>query len=227
MRNPSTVENQGCERCGSPQAHRYQEISYPGFGEDPVENLYLLCTACARRKRKTPSDSPAGPFSLNRRDLIAALDRFFEASGVFEICARCHSQGTGCCPPTCRVMGPRGCDPGNSYGKTVFCAAFICGALINALSECDPEIGRTLKWIKKEIGPAEFRIYEMIARVPAETREPVRPIALPRRYPAPPNLDNGGMIREKLLRLADEVLEIRRVWNGQEAREVPPVDPIE
>ena len=151
--------------------------------------------------------------------MIAQLDNFFTSSGVFEICARCHEQGTGCCPPTCRVMGSRGCDPANKHGKTVFCAAFICSALMNAIAECDPQIGRALKWIKKEVGPVEFHIYEMITRVPADAREPVRPLTLPRHYPKPSELEEGNKIRENLLGLADEVLEIRRAWREKEILE--------
>ena len=113
-------------------------------------------------------------------------------------------------------MGEHGCDPNNKYGKTVFCSAFVCGALLNAISECDPEIGRTLKWIKQEIAPAEYHIYEMITRVPSVAREPVLPIQLPKKYPRPTCLENGTRIREKLALLVDEVLEIRRIWRERE-----------
>lgn len=117
-------------------------------------------------------------------------------------------------------MGTAGCDPNNKFGKTVFCTTFVCSALLNAISECDPEVGRTLRWVKRELGEAEFHIYEMITRVPAEAREPVRPLILPRRYPALPNL-NGEAIKEKLLALTEEVLEIRRRWHEEERRESP------
>ena len=113
----------------------------------------------------------------------------------------------------------RGCDPNNRYGKTVFCVAFVCGALLNAISECDAEAGRGLKWVKTELGAAEFRIYEMITRVPTQAREPVRPLALPRRYPQPAGLENGAKIKEKLSALAPEVLEIRRRWRELERQE--------
>jgi hypothetical protein len=156
---------------------------------------------------------------LTRQELIAELDRFFAASGVFDICRRCHEQGTGCCPPTCRVMGARGCEPASKYGKPVFCAAFVCGALLNAITECDAETGRELKRIKSELGPAEFRVYEMITRVPAKTREPVRPLALPKTYPSPARL-NGDKVKAGLSELADEVLEIRRRWREQEKLEI-------
>lgn len=117
-------------------------------------------------------------------------------------------------------MGASGCDPNNKHGKTVFCAAFVCGALLNAISECDAEAGRALKWVKKEMGAAEFRVYEMITRVPANAREPVRPLALPRRYPRPIELGDGERIRENLSALADEVLEIRRRWRELELIEI-------
>ena len=199
-----------CEQCGADRAHRYQ---LAGLGEAAGTNESLLCVRCARAKRRQlPPDSSDG---LTRQELIASLDRFFAAAGVFDICHRCHEQGTGCCPPTCRVMGEAGCDPNNRYGKTVFCAAFVCSALLNAISECDPEIGRELKRIKNEIGPAEFRIYEMITRVPASAREPVRPLALPARYPRPTCLD-GETIQPKLRELAEEVLLLRRQWHEQD-----------
>lgn len=180
--------------------------------------MQSLCIRCARSLRRKLQAAPEVSPGLTRGELIAMLDRFFAASGVFEICGRCHAQGTGCCPPTCRVMGATGCDPNNRYGKTVFCAAFVCSALLNAISECDPDIGRELKRIKNELGPAEYRIYEMITRVPAAAREPVRPLTLPKTYPAPPVLD-GAKLREQLLALADEILEIRRRWRPQELSE--------
>jgi len=76
-----------------------------------------------------------------------------------------------------------------------------------------------LKWIKRELGPAEFRIYEMITRVPSYMRDPVRPIVLPKRYPRPSGLENGEKIKERLASLAEEVLEIRRLWHKQEVAE--------
>jgi len=209
-----------CDGCGGSGAHRYQ---LTGFGKpdgQSGEREFLLCAKCARAERKRLNAAPDPAAGLTREELIAALDRFFAASGVFDVCRRCHDQGTGCCPPTCRVMGANGCDPNNGYGKTVFCAAFVCGALLNAVSECDAEAGRALKWVKTELGAPEFRVYEMITRVPAEAREPVRPLALPRRYPQPVGLENGGKIKEKLDALASEVLEIRRRWRELERQEI-------
>jgi hypothetical protein len=201
-----------CQSCGARAAHRYQLIGLGKFGEQGEGREFMLCVRCARTERKRLNVRPVTDGGLTRGELIAALDRFFASSGVFDICRRCHEQGTGCCPPTCRVMGAQGCDPNNRYGKTVFCAAFVCGALLNAISECDAEAGRALKWVKNELGAAEFRIYEMITRVPAQSREPVRPLALPRHYPRPDGLENGEKIEEKLSALAPEVLEIRRRW---------------
>jgi hypothetical protein len=209
-----------CQSCGAKSARRYQLAGFGEFGEPSDEREFLFCVRCARAERKRLNAQPDLEDGLTRAELIAALDRFFASSGVFDICRRCHEQGTGCCPPTCRVMGARGCDPNNKYGKTVFCAAFVCGALLNAISECDAETGRALKWVKKELGPAEFRVYEMITRVPANAREPLRPLALPRRYPRPAELEDSGKIRERLSALADEVLEIRRRWRELECQEV-------
>lgn len=221
MRNRQKNENVGrlaCVRCGNQHARRYRLFDFHASEDAENEQEFLLCAGCARQKRKQIQTQPASPEGLTRKELIAELDRFFAASGVFDICGRCHQQGTGCCPPTCRVMGAAGCDPNNKFGKTVFCATFVCSALLNAISECDPEIGRTLRWIKQELGAPEFHIYEMITRVPAEAREPVRPLVLPQRYPKPIGLD-GETIKEKLAGLTEEVLEIRRLWSEEEKRE--------
>lgn len=217
-RKNEEVERLSCERCGNQHARRYQLFDFGTSQNADNEQEFLLCAGCARQKRKQIQTQPASPEGLTRKELIAELDQFFAASGVFDICGRCHQQDTGCCPPTCRVMGTAGCDPNNKFGKTVFCTTFICSALLNAISECDPEIGRTLRWVKNELGAAEFHIYEMITRVPAEAREPVRPLILPQRYPKPTGL-NGKAIKEKLVALTEEVLEIRRLWSEEERRE--------
>jgi hypothetical protein len=208
-----------CDCCGVGGARPYQLVSFGVFGEPGDDRESMLCARCARFERKRLKAEPDSDDGLTRQELIASLDRFFASSGVFDICRRCHEQGTGCCPPTCRVMGAQGCDPNSRHGKTVFCAAFVCGALLNAISECDAEAGRALKWVKTELGAAEFRIYEMITRVPAQSRDPVRPIALPRRYPQPAELENGGKIKDKLSALVPEVLEIRRRWRELERQE--------
>jgi hypothetical protein len=208
-----------CMTCGVRAAKRYLLVDPGGPGDPTDEREFLLCARCARAERKRLAAQPPPAGGLTRGEFIEALDRFFASSAVFEVCRRCHEQGTGCCPPTCRVMGANGCDPNNRYGKTVFCGIFVCGALLNAISECDPETARALKRMKTELGAAEFHIYEMITRVPRREREPARPLALPRRYPQPVGLENGGAIREKLLALAPEVLEIRRRWGQLERQE--------
>ena len=186
----------------------------------------ILCVRCARARRKGLAATAPQGSGLTRRELIGELDRLFEASGAFEICRRCHEQGTGCCPPTCRVIGSRGCDDRNRHGKTLFCATFVCSALLNAISECDADLGRTLKYLKHELGPAEFHLYEMITRVPSGHREPVQPLILPERYPQtrlePVGPERGRAIKEKLAALTDEVLEIRKRWHELERREPPP-----
>jgi hypothetical protein len=213
-----------CQSCGARTARRYQLAGFAEFGEPGDEREFTLCARCARAERKRlnaqpdPGDGPDG--GLTRGEMIAALDRFFESSGVFDICRRCHEQGTGCCPTTCRVIGANGCDPNNRRGKTVFCAAFVCGALLNAISECDAEAARALKWVKTELGATEFHIYEMITRVPPSARAPVRPLALPRRYPRPSALEHSAGIKEKLSDLAPEILEIRRRWRELERQEI-------
>ena len=208
-----------CENCSTAGARRYQTFTFQGHGEPIIEEERILCVRCARAERKLRGKSDAGSEGLTRQQLIAHLDVFFETSGVFEICRRCHRQGTGCCPPSCRVMGRTGCDPKNRYGKTVFCTAFICGALLNAITECDPEVGRELKWIKRELGPVEFHLFEMITRAPYEVRDPVRPLHLPQSYPVPKGLDCGSSLRQRLLALTDEILEIRRRWSAFEKTE--------
>jgi len=216
-------ENLICKHCGVAGARHYQLFTFAKLenatGEFHDLREFLLCVGCARQERTRLQAEPEPDEQLTREKLIAELDRFFAESGVFDICGRCHSQGTGCCPPTCRVMGAAGCDPANKRGKTVFCAAFVCSALLNAISECDPEIGRTLRWVKRELGPAEFHIYEMITRTPAEMREPVRPLSLPARYPRPEGLEDGVKIKEKLAALTEEVLALRRQWHELEKRE--------
>lgn len=214
--------NSADHECGTGQARRYQIITLARPGEISSESEFMLCARCARAERRRLSELPFlpdetdEPGGITRAELIAELDRFFAASGVFDICGRCHQQGTGCCPPTCRVMGTAGCDPNNKRGKTVFCAAFVCSALLNAISECDPEAGRALRWVKRQLGLAEFHIYEMITRVPTDAREPIRPLTLPKRYPRPEGLGNGEEIREKLAALTDEVLALRRQWQELE-----------
>jgi hypothetical protein len=206
-----------CQACGATNAHRYELISFGQPGELSDVHEFTLCVICARAERMQRLAEPPG-IGLTRQELIAMLNRFFATSGAADICRRCHEQGTGCCPPTCRVMGAHGCDPNNKRGKTVFCAAFVCSALLNAVTECDAEMGRTLKWVKRELGQAEYHVYEMITRVPAAAREPVRPLALPQHYAKPVSLIDGGRIKTRLAELVGEVLELRRRWHESEQR---------
>lgn len=188
-----------CSECGTKNAHSYKHF-------DTDCELHL-CVRCARLKRKQINNTEPSD-GLTREEFIEKLDRFFEASGMFEICRMCHEQGTGCCPSTCRVMGSKGCNPQNKYGKTMFCAGFICSALMNAVWECDPEMARTLKQIKNGPALSEYRIYEMITRVPSTERDPERPLTLPQYYSNPDEtglLSNGGKIRDELMKLASEI----------------------
>jgi hypothetical protein len=191
-------------------ARRFQRFSFGAVGEPGEARIWRLCVRCARaeRQRRMRESPPAE--GVTRGELIAELERFFAGSGVLEICRRCHEQGTGCCPQACRALQPTGCG-----GKNLFCAAFVCGALLNAIAECDRRAARLLKWAKRQLGPAEFRIYEMMTRVPAEYREEERPLVLPRRYPGPLGLGDGRDIVPQLLALADEVLTVRRRWSVQ------------
>ena len=211
------MQNPPCEKCGTERAQLYQLL----FVQQPApseEALHWRCAACARAERRELKQHKVESTGLTRAELIAKLDRFFAASGVFDICRRCHEQGTGCCPPSCRIIGPQGC----ASGKTLFCATFLCSALLNAISECEPELGRLLKWLKNEVGVAEWRVYQMFTRVPAAERAPERPLLLPQRYPDPGALD-GTRLKRGLAALADEVLEMRRRWQTQEERERPVV----
>ena len=195
-----------CQQCHADNARTFHQWTFGAARELAAVSEQQLCPACARaarqRLRQTPTKQAGG---LTREELIAELNRFFAASGVFDICRRCHEQGTGCCPPTCRIIQNDGCQG----GKTLYCATFLCSALLNAISECDAELGRLLKWLKSDVGVTEWRVYEMFTRVPAVHREPERPLTLPEHYPPLPDLD-GTVLRNQLMRLADEVLALRR-----------------
>lgn len=203
-------------------------LATPGrFDLEVVEERWLCprCARAARRARPSPHTSSPGMAGalLSRRELIDRLDTFFAESGVHEICARCHRQGTGCCPPSCRVMGNAGCDPNHPTGKTVFCATFLCSALLNTISELDPALGRSLQQSKKVLGNPEFHLYQLITRVPRAERETEIPLRLPERYPLPEGLDRGPALRPALLALAEEVLAIRRLWQKEEQKEISPL----
>ena len=197
--------NTQCQQCDAANARPFHQWMFSATREPAVVTEQQLCTTCARAMRQQLRQTPFIQNGLTRDELIAQLDRFFAASGVFDICRRCHEQGTGCCPPTCRIIQANGC----ASGKTLYCATFLCSALLNAISECDAELGRLLKWLKSEVGVTEWRVYEMFTRVPAIHREPERPLALPERYPNLPEI-GGAALQAKLAALADEVLAIRR-----------------
>jgi hypothetical protein len=210
-----------CQTCGADDARLYELYFFTTVGEPVEPGQIWLCVKCARRERQSIREARAAqlqnpnyPTQLTRAELIAAMDRFWAESGAGEICRRCHEQGTGCCPPMCRHLGAQGC-----LQKNVFCTSFVCSALLNAIAECDADTARLLKWMKWNPGSAEFRVYEMVTRVPAIDREDTRPLAVPDRYPGPLHL-SGEPLKAQLLALADEVLEIRRRWHPEELQEV-------
>lgn len=214
-------QHMSCEKCGDANVREYEQYFFTEIGVPAERGHVRLCVKCARAERRSIRAAQAEQLrahqladdqQITREELIATMDRFWAESGAGEICGRCHAQGTGCCPPMCRHLGAEGC-----LKKNVFCTGFVCSALLNAISECDPETGRLLKWMKWYPGSAEFRLYEMVTRVPPVDRERTRPLALPVLYPGPLRL-SGAQIREQLLNMADEVLEIRRRWNQLEQR---------
>lgn len=209
-----------CPECGRSGARRYEERVYGAVGEPADVVEVILCPGCVRaRRRLSTAEADGDPDTATREELMADLEHFFEAGGALDICARCHAQGTGCCPAPCRSLTPEGC-----RRKTLWCSAFVCGALLNALAEVDAETGRALRWIKGEVGPAEFRLFEMVSRAPADRREGVRPLRLARRYPRPAALADPGRLRPALEALADEVLEVRRLWRVIEETEAVQAD---
>jgi hypothetical protein len=209
-----------CATCGGAGARRYEYRRFGAAGEDAAIEEHLLCPRCARRHRQQMGEQAAGPDpGVTRAELMSELEQFFSSSGALEICSRCHEQGTGCCPAPCRSLTPTGC-----RGKTLWCSAFICSALLNAISECDPGVGRHLKWLKREVGPTEFHLFEIVSRAPAVLREDIRPLALPHRYPRLPEIGHGEALRGPLLELADEILEVRRNWRRIEEAEQAQMD---
>ena len=208
-----------CQTCGANDARLYEMYFFTMFGELVEPEQRWLCVKCARSERRAMRAARDTPLchpndQVTRAELIATLDRFWAESGAGEICRRCHEQGTGCCPPMCRHLGADGC-----LKKNVFCTSFVCSALLNAIGECDPDTGRLLKWVKANPGATEFRIYEMVTRVPAIDRERARPLVVPDRYPGPLDLA-GEQIKDNLLALTDEVLEVRRHWHREELEQV-------
>ncbi len=202
--------NQNCQSCASPNARQYELYALLRVGEQAVPQELWLCVKCVRHERRSrnfASTSPTEKFS--RTELISELDRFWEQSGAGEICRQCHEQGTGCCPPMCRNLSANGCRQ-----KNVFCTGFTCSALLNAISECDAETGRALKWVKQNAAVTEFRLYEGVTRVPPVDRENKRPFTLQNQFPK--IVLQGEAIKEQLQNLSDEVLEIRRLWSKEE-----------
>lgn len=206
-----------CTRCSASPSHRYHRFIFNGVGQSGDHKTLTLCVGCARVERRrqiAESSIDSDLIKASREELIEELDRYFEESGAMEICRLCHKQGTGCCPSSCRALTDQGC-----RRKNLWCSAFVCGALINAIDQCDPQSARTLRWARREIGPTEFRIYEMMTRTPAGFREPERPLVLPRVYPGPLELNDGSVIRDRLLAMSKDVLEVRRLWHEEELRE--------
>ena len=192
-----------CEICGLREGFVFEQ---PALSDETAKRV--LCRLCARKLRR---ELPLHPGQrLARQTYIAELDRFWDESGASEICRRCHEQGTGCCPPMCRYVSASGCTR-----KNVFCTSFVCSALLNAVWDCDPEQGRILKALKKNPGHSEFRLYEMVTRVPAADREMVRPLQLAGDFPSLDGL-NAKLLAERLPALENEILEIRKVWKRAE-----------
>lgn len=211
-----------CQDCGQLTARKYEQYVYSAVGESATVLEFELCVSCARQRRKSHTTAqPVTGSSLSREELITLVDRFWDESGAGDICRRCHEQGTGCCPPMCRYLGAEGC-----LRKNVFCTGFVCSALLNAIAEADAATARRLKWIKAQVGAAEFRLYEMVTRVPSVDREPTRPLTLPTQYPGPFEL-NGACNRAALQALMPEVLEIRRRWHQEEIQRFQDTNPGE
>ena len=122
-----------CQNCETGNALLYESYSFGAVLADVEPEQFWLCVKCARTKRKPTSDMqlPSGSSAISRTEFIAALDRFWSASGAAEICGQCHAQGTGCCPPMCRYLSQDGCQK-----KNVFCTSFVCSALLNAMRRC-------------------------------------------------------------------------------------------
>jgi len=146
-----------------------------------------------------------------RQRFLDELDGFFERSGMLEICARCHAQGTGCCPSGCRRLTSTGCRQ-----KTVWCGAFVCSAMLGALRECSPETSRMLTLLKDEVGPGEWRLFELVSRTPGDERDEERHVTVSAEFPELSGLGNAEAIRPKLLDLAEEILELRRAQHCSE-----------
>lgn len=201
-----------CQDCGKPGARWYVFWLFPNPGEPATQIRKILCHDC----RKSLTDGENGRRNADRLRFIASLDEFFEQSGVLEICAQCHAQGSGCCPASCRRLTPEGCSQ-----KIVWCGTFLCSALLGALRECSPESARMFDRLKKEVGVGEWRLFELVSRLPAAEQDAERYIPLSTRYPAIDKLNNAVAIRPKLAALTDEILELRRAQHSSESQNIP------
>lgn len=196
-----------CQDCGNPGARRYVFWLFQSASEPANQIRKALCHDC--RKSLTARENESR--NADRLRFLASLDEFFAQSGVLEICAQCHAQGTGCCPSSCRRKTAEGCTQ-----KIVWCGTFLCSALLGALKECSPETAKMFSWLKKEVGPGEWRLFELVSRVPAVEHDAERHIPLSTRYPAVDELNNAVAVRQKLRALTGEILELRRAQHSSE-----------
>ena len=196
-----------CQNCGKPgaRAHVFWTFRRPGELSDQVRRT--LCRGC----RNSLSTERNEAHRNDRQRFLRQLDHFFEESGALEICARCHAQGTGCCPSGCRRLTPAGCSQ-----KILWCGTFICSALLGALWECSPEAARLFTWLRKEVGAGEWHLYELVTRMPASEREAERHVLVSSEFPSVEELGNAAAFKLKLASLTDEILEIRRAQESSE-----------
>jgi len=71
-------------------------------------------------------------------------------------------------------------------------------------------------WLKKEVGGGEWRLFELVSRMPAAERTAEHHIALSTEYPTLDVLNDAGAIRPKLTALTGEILELRKAQNSAE-----------
>ena len=201
-----------CQDCGKSGGRPFVFWMFQSPGELSEQTRRTLCQGC-RKSLTSPKDSSR---KSERHRFLAALDVFFRESGVLEICARCHAQGTGCCPSSCRRLTSSGCRE-----KILWCGTFLCSAMLGALRECSPEVAGTFAWLKKEIGTSEWRLFELVSRMSASGHDVDRHIGGSTRFPTLPILANGSAFRLKLRAMGDEILEIRRAQFSSESLNVP------
>jgi hypothetical protein len=216
---PDRSTDQECRICGIQPAHRGQTFELAEYPGECTVTEIPLCAGCRARcgviqmRRELPVIVDSS--GTHRPPYAARADRaarsVLAAAGVFEICGACHRQGTGCCPPTCRVMGRNGCDPDNRYGKTIF-------ARPSSAAPCSTPSRRSTRrpayaaLDRGQIGPTEYHIYEMITRVPAAARNRNDQSACPLPIQFHHSMVAGERIRASLISMSDEILEIRRNW---------------